>query len=73
MFDDEIKEVDAQDMKVRTITPGLKIHTLFVNLHFATMGGFIIVAMESNDNLVDFNRLILENINDDDCFNFKFS
>ena len=75
LFDEEeAQELDAKDLKVRTIRPGLKVLSLFINLHYQTTGGYIIVAFENPTyNLIDFNRLFIEDIDDDDNWKFRYT
>lgn len=53
---DRAKEVDANDLKVRQLTPGLKICGLLLN-EYAVSDGFQLVSLETPDNQLDFNRL----------------
>lgn len=64
--------LDVNDLKVRTITPGLKIHGLLLN-KFCVSDKFQLVAYETSDNILDFNRLFVENFDSDESFTYRYT
>jgi hypothetical protein len=56
--------VEAKDLKCRIVVPGVPTHGFLVNT-FCLEDGFVIVALETNDDLVDFSKLFIDNFDDD--------
>ncbi len=64
--------LDAATMTVRKIVPGVKIHGLILN-QFALEDKFQLVAYETKDNILDFNRLFIENFDDNDSYKYRYT
>ena len=65
-------EVDVSGLTQRVIEPGLPIQGLPLN-EYAINDKFQLVALETNDNQLDFNRLFIENFDDDDSYKYYWT
>lgn len=63
--------LEPESQKIRTINPGLKIWGLLIN-KIAVDQKFVLVAYETEENVIDFNRLFIDNF-DDDSYAFRYT
>lgn len=71
-FDNDGTVLEVDDLKIRKVNPGLPIHAIFLN-EYALEDGFRIVACETRDNQLDFNRLFFDNFEDDDSYGHRWT
>ena len=72
-FSENGTELDANDLKTRKVNPGLPIHGILLNEYSLEGEGFRIIACETRDNILDFNRLFFDNFEDDDSYAHRWT
>jgi hypothetical protein len=70
-FENGGKTIDSKDLTVRVVKPNRKIHLVTLN-EFCIKEKYVLIALETDDNQLDYNRLYLDNFDNDQTFKPRY-
>ena len=71
-FEQKDEVIDGKYLQVKVVNPKIPIHGLLLN-EYCLESGFVLVALETADNQIDFNRLFIDNFEDESNCDYRWT